>query len=270
MILNTEWFPYLSVILFLPAAGAVVIGLLAKDARTVRITAALFASVAFALSIAVFVMFDRSGGLQFVEEYTWIESLGAKYILGVDGLSLSMLILTTFIGLVSVFVSWKINVRVKEFFIWLLLLETGILGVFCSLDLLLFFLFWEVELIPMYMLITIWGSGRKEYSATKFVIYTLFGSAFMLAGILSLYYSVTPHTFSMVDIAFGNVVLAPVIPAASIFFLIFIAFAIKLPVFPLHTWLPDAHTDAPTAVSVVLAGVLLVSSPASVRAVVQA
>lgn len=247
----------LSIILFLPTVGAIVIGLLVKEARTVRITAALFTFVAFALSLALFVMFDRDGGLQFVEQAQWISSINAQYYLGVDGLSLPMVILTTFIGLVAVFVSWKINIRTKEYFIWLLLLETGILGVFCSLDLLLFFLFWEVELIPMYMLITIWGSGRKEYSAMKFVIYTLFGSAFMLAGILTLYYSTSPHTFSMVDIASGAAILIPVIPLASIFFLIFIAFAIKLPVFPLHTWLPDAHTDAPTAVSVILAGVLL-------------
>jgi len=248
------------VILFLPAAGAVVIGLLIKEARMVRITAALFTFAAFALSLALFVMFDRSGGLQFVEQAQWIKSIGAQYYLGVDGLSLPMVILTTFLGFVAVFVSWKIGLRVKEYFLWLLLLETGILGVFCSLDLLLFFLFWEVELIPMYMLISIWGSGRKEYSATKFVIYTLFGSAFMLAGILSLYFS-TPgpeHTFSMVSIASGGAEwLTPVIPLASIFFLIFIAFAIKLPMFPLHTWLPDAHTDAPTAVSVILAGILL-------------
>ncbi len=247
----------LSIILFLPAVGAIVIGLLVKEARTVRITAALFTFAAFALSLALFVMFDRDGGLQFVEQAQWISSINAQYYLGVDGLSLPMVILTTFIGLVAVFVSWKINIRTKEYFVWLLLLETGILGVFCSLDLLLFFLFWEVELIPMYMLITIWGSGRKEYSAMKFVIYTLFGSAFMLAGILTLYYSTSPHTFSMVDIASGAAILIPVIPLASIFFLIFIAFAIKLPVFPLHTWLPDAHTDAPTAVSVILAGVLL-------------
>jgi NADH-quinone oxidoreductase subunit M len=255
--LSIESIHPLSIILFLPAVGAIVIGLLVKEARTVRITAALFTFAAFALSLALFVMFDRDGGLQFVEQAQWISSINAQYYLGVDGLSLPMVILTTFIGLVAVFVSWKINIRTKEYFVWLLLLETGILGVFCSLDLLLFFLFWEVELIPMYMLITIWGSGRKEYSAMKFVIYTLFGSAFMLAGILTLYYSTSPHTFSMVDIASGAAILIPVIPLASIFFLIFIAFAIKLPVFPLHTWLPDAHTDAPTAVSVILAGVLL-------------
>ncbi len=235
--------------------------LFAKQPRTVKLTAAISTLIPFALSVALFVMFDRSGGLQFTEEHQWIQSLGAKYHLGVDGLSLPMVILTTFLGFVAVFVSWKINVRTKEYFAWLLILETGILGVFMSLDLLLFFLFWEVELIPMYMLISIWGTppplGRKEYSAIKFVVYTLFGSAFMLAGILTLYYSASPHTFSMVDIAGGTAQLIPVIPLASIFFLIFIAFAIKLPIFPLHTWLPDAHTDAPTAVSVILAGVLL-------------
>ena len=255
-------------ILFLPAAGAVVIGLLIKEARTVRITAALFTFAAFALSLALFAMFDRTAadpelaGLQFVEQAQWIKSIGAQYYLGVDGLSLSMVILTTFLGFVAVFVSWKIGLRVKEYFVWLLLLETGILGVFCSLDLLLFFLFWEVELIPMYMLISIWGTppplGRKEYSAIKFVVYTLFGSAFMLAGILPLYFYTEPHTFNMVEIAQGGAWdPTRVIPFTAIFFLIFIAFAIKLPVVPLHTWLPDAHTDAPTAVSVILAGVLL-------------
>jgi len=252
----------LSIILFLPVAGAIVIALFIKEARAVKLTAALFTFVAFALSVALFAVFDRGGGLQFEEgPFLWIESIGAQYHLGVDGLSLPMVILTTFLGLASVFVSWKINVRTREYFIWLLLLETGILGVFCSLDLLLFFLFWEVELIPMYMLISIWGTapplGRKEYSAMKFVVYTLFGSAFMLAGILTLYFYTEHHTFNMVEIANGTALLREGIPLTAIFFLIFIAFAIKLPVFPLHTWLPDAHTDAPTAVSVILAGVLL-------------
>jgi NADH-quinone oxidoreductase subunit M len=268
VVLSIESIHPLTLILFLPTLGAVVIALFARQARTVRLTAALFTFITFALSLALFVIFDRDGGLQFVEQAQWIKSLGAEYYIGVDGLSLPMVILTTFLGFVAVFVSWKINVRTREYFVWLLLLETGILGVFCSLDFLLFFLFWEVELIPMYMLISIWGGGRREYSAIKFVIYTLFGSAFMLAGILSLYFStpesvnfageLVPHTFNMVTIA-GNGAdwLIPVIPLASIFFLIFIAFAIKLPVFPLHTWLPDAHTDAPTAVSVILAGVLL-------------
>lgn len=259
--MNIESIPFLSIILFLPALGALLIALFAKQTKAVKITSVIFTFIPFALSVYLFVIFDRSGGLQFEEQATWISSINAQYHLGVDGLSLPMVILTTFLGFIAVFVSWKIPTRQREYFAWLLLLETGILGVFMSLDLLLFFLFWEVELIPMYMLISIWGTppplGRKEYSAIKFVIYTLFGSAFMLAGILSLYYSTSPHTFSMVDIAGGDVNLIPVIPLASIFFLIFMAFAIKLPVFPLHTWLPDAHTDAPTAVSVILAGVLL-------------
>jgi NADH-quinone oxidoreductase subunit M len=259
--LNIDAIHPLSIILFLPTVGAILLALFARQPRGVKLTAAIFTFIPFALSVALFVMFHRSGGLQFVEQAQWISSLNAQYHLGVDGLSLPMVILTTFLGFVAVLVSWKINIRTKEYFAWLLILETGILGVFMSLDLLLFFLFWEVELIPMYMLISIWGTppplGRKEYSAMKFVIYTLFGSAFMLAGILTLYYSASPHTFSMVDIAGGTAKLIPVIPLSSIFFLIFIAFAIKLPVFPLHTWLPDAHTDAPTAVSVILAGVLL-------------
>ena len=253
----------LSLILFIPTLGAVIIALFIRDAKAVKLTAAAFTLVAFILSLIIFIQFDRSGGLQFVEQANWIGSIGAQYYLGVDGLSLPMVILTTFLGFVSVFISWKVSERTREFFIWILLLETGILGVFMSLDLLLFFLFWEVELIPMYMLISIWGTppplGRKEYSATKFVIYTLFGSAFMMAGILVLYFSTpAPHTFDMVAIATGGLGwLQPVMPLAGIFFLIFTAFAVKLPVFPLHTWLPDAHTDAPTAVSVILAGVLL-------------
>ena len=248
----------LSMIIFLPAIGALFIALFVKQPRTVKLTAAIFTFIAFALALALFVIFDRNSGLQFVEQAQWIKSINAQYYLGVDGLSLPLLLLTAFLGFAAVFVSWKIELRTKEYFIWLLLLETGILGVFGSLDFLLFFLFWEVELIPMYMLISIWGSGRKEYSAIKFVVYTLVGSALMLAGILTLYYSTpAPHTFSMVDIANGADQLRPVIPLASIFFLIFFAFAVKLPVVPLHTWLPDAHTDAPTAVSVILAGILL-------------
>ena len=146
-------FPYLSVILFLPTIGAILLVLFAKQPRTVKLTAAIFSFISFALSVALFVMFDRSGGLQFVEQAQWISSINAQYHLGVDGLSLPMVILTTFLGFVAVLVSWKINIRTKEYFAWLLILETGILGVFMSLDLLLFFLFWEVELIPMYMLI---------------------------------------------------------------------------------------------------------------------
>ena len=222
--------------------------------------AAVFTLVPLVLSIFLFGSFDKSlaaaGVIQFEEKVSWIPTINAYYHLGVDGLSLPLVILMTFLGFLVVLVSWKIDLRPREHFAWLLLLETSILGVFCSLDLLLFFLFWEIEIIPMYFLISIWGTGRKEYSAIKYVIYTLFGSAMMLAGILSLYF--TTGSLSMVEIAeTGLGSFAAVIPVAAIFFLLFIGFAVKLPVFPLHTWLPDAHTDAPTAVSVVLAGALL-------------
>ena len=250
-------FPYLSAIVFLPGIGAIVIALLGANPRQIKLTAAVFAAVSFILSLALFVMYDHSAsGVQFVEQASWIPGIDVQYYMGVDGLSLPLVLLTSFIGLVAVYVSWNINLRVKEYFVWLLALETGILGVFCSLDLILFFIFWEVELIPMYMLISIWGTGRKEYSAIKFVLYTLFGSAFMLAGILLLYFQA--GSFDMIALAnmgLGGVLSAGM--AVAIFFLIIIGYMIKLPVFPFHTWLPDAHTDAPTAVSVVLAGVLL-------------
>ena len=194
--------------------------------------------------------------MQFAEKVPWIPAINAYYHVGVDGLSLPLVILMTFLGFLVVLISWKINLRPREYFAWLLLLETSILGVFTSLDLLLFFLFWEIEVIPMYFLISIWGSGRKEYSSMKYVVFTLLGSAFMLAGILSLYF--TTGSLSMLDIAEGGLgQFRVVIPTAAIFFLLLTGFAVKLPVFPLHTWLPDAHTDAPTAVSVVLAGALL-------------
>ncbi len=254
-------FNYLTTIIFLPVVGAILIAFVPNlQDRLIRRIAAFFTFIPLALSIFLFCIFDRSlgaaGVIQFEEKLSWIPAINANYHVGVDGLSLPLVILMTFLGFLVVLISWKIDLRPREYFAWLLLLETSILGVFCSLDLLLFFLFWEIEVIPMYFLISIWGTGRKEYSAIKYVVYTLFGSAMMLAGILSLYF--TTGSLSMVDIAQGG--LAPfraVIPLAAIFFFLLIGFAIKLPVFPLHTWLPDAHTDAPTAVSVVLAGALL-------------
>jgi len=236
-----------------------VIALLPKpQARTIRLTALAFTLASFILSIAVFCLFDRSAGaigqMQFEEKLSWIPAINAFYHLGVDGLSLPMVILMTFLGFLAVLVSWKIELRPREYFIWLLLLETSILGVFCSLDLVLFFLFWELELIPMYFLISIWGSGRKEYAANKYLIYTLVGSAMMLTGILSIYF--TTGSLGMMELG-GLSVASPVIPFTAMFFLLFIAFAVKLPMVPLHTWLPDAHTNAPTAVSVILAGALL-------------
>ena len=244
--------PYLSIIIFLPVVGAIIIALLAKSAKSIKLTAVVFTSIPLVLSLALFIAgYGDFGSPQFVEYASWIPSINAHYHLGVDGLSMVMVLLTTFLGLLAVLVSWHIGIRVREYFVWLLILEMGILGVFCSLDFLLFFLFWEVELVPMYMLISIWGTGRKEYSAIKFVVYTLLGSAMMLAAILLLYFNT--GSWSMLEPA-------PELTMAlqsAIFFLLFFCFAVKLPVFPLHTWLPDAHTDAPTAVSVILAGVLL-------------
>ncbi|OGO07045.1 MAG: oxidoreductase [Chloroflexi bacterium RBG_13_57_8] len=254
-------FNALSTILFLPAAGAIVIALMkgASDSLVKRV-AAVFTVVPFMLSLYLFIAFDRSssmaGVFQFEENYLWIAPLGARYHLGVDGLSMPLLLLTAFLGFLAVLISWKVHERPREFFAWLLLLETSIIGVFISLDLLLFFIMWEIEVIPMYFLISIWGSGRREYSAIKYVIYTLFGSALMLAGILSLYF--TTNSLNMVDIANqGLGMMQTAMAPTIIFFALFIGFAVKLPMFPFHTWLPDAHTDAPTAVSVMLAGVLI-------------
>jgi len=252
---------YLSSIVFLPVVGAILIAFIPRlSDDLIRRIAAIFTAIPLIRAIALFCNFDKSAGaagiFQFQEKVSWIPTINANFHLGVDGLSLPMVVLTAFLGFMVVLISWKINLRVREYFAWLLLLETSILGVFCSLDLLLFFIFWEIEVIPMYFLISIWGTGRKEYSAMKYVVFTLFGSALMLAGILSLYF--TTGSLSMVDIAQGGLAMVQsIMPAAPIFFLLLAGFAIKLPVVPLHTWLPDAHTDAPTAGSVMLAGALI-------------
>ncbi len=245
--------------MFLPLAGALAVILLGRESRIPRFVAALFTLASFVLSVVVFLQFDRgSDQVQFVERIDWIPAINSQYFLGIDGLNLPLVVLTTLLGFLAVMVSWNVQHRVREYFMLLLLLETGVLGVFVSLDFLLFFLFWEVELIPMYLLIANWGSappnGRREYSAMKFLIYTLFGSAFMLVGLLVLGFSA--GTFDLMALQ-GADLQGTVMPVGMIFTLIMIAFIVKLPVFPFHTWLPDAHTDAPTAVSVMLAGVLL-------------
>ncbi len=254
-------FPYLTTIIFLPIVGAIIIALFGGSReRLTKYLAAIFTFVPLVAALGVFYRFDKSPGaagiIQFEEKLPWIAPLNAYYHLGVDGLSLPLVVLTAFLGFMVVLISWKEHLRVREYFVWLLLLETSIIGVFSSLNLLLFFIFWEIEIIPMYFLISVWGAGRKEYSAIKYVVYTLFGSAFMLAGILSLYF--TTGSLDMVDLAQkGLGMVQSIMPAAAIFFLLIIGFAIKLPVVPLHTWLPDAHTDAPTAGSVMLAGALI-------------
>ncbi|MEX0762286.1 MAG: NADH-quinone oxidoreductase subunit M [Dehalococcoidia bacterium] len=259
----------LTATVFLPALAAVLIALLLRRDSHVRWTAIAATVATFILSIIVFVGYDSAaGGVQMVDLYQdWIpiDALRAQYLLGVDGLSAPLVLLTGLLGMSAALASWRIQLRVKEYFFWLLLLQAAVMGVFLSLDLLLFFIFFEFELIPMYMLISIWGTGRPRYSAMKFVLFTLAGGAFMLVGILALFLSPTVNTLAMVSIPEAGIVGIPdliagadlIAPAALIFSFFLVAFAIKLPLWPLHNWLPDAHTDAPTAVSVMLAGVLL-------------
>ncbi|MEX0785010.1 MAG: NADH-quinone oxidoreductase subunit M [Dehalococcoidia bacterium] len=252
----------LTFLIFFPVVAAVAIATLRKqDEHLAKSMALAVTGTALVVSLVALGMFEQGDeGLQFTESVRWIRAedtgFDVKYFVGIDGLGLTMVLLTTFLFVVAVLISWNVELRQKEYFAWLLALETGVLGVFMAQDLILFFLFWEVELIPMYFLISIWGSGRKEYSAMKFVLFTIGGSALMLAGFLALGFSADPATFDMAALQesdLSNVVL----PLPAIFFLIFAGFAVKLPMFPFHTWLPDAHTDAPTAVSVILAGVLL-------------
>jgi NADH-quinone oxidoreductase subunit M len=251
-------FPILTYMTFIPLLGMIVILFINKEKiQLVRWTAALFSFVPLLLSFILLSRFNSSTSeMQFIEKLEWIPSLGVSYIMGVDGISVPMLFLTALLSFVSVIASFNIDRRVKEYFAFFLLLETGMMGVFSALDFFLFYIFWEVVLVPMYFLIGIWGGPRREYAAIKFFLYTLFGSLFMLVGILALYFTVEPHTLNMMelinkapDYARGFQLLA--------FVAFYIAFAIKVPVFPFHTWLPDAHVEAPTAVSVILAGILL-------------
>ena len=248
---------FLSLIIFAPLLGAIVIGLWPRlSAKGTRITASIFTAIPLILSLILFIRFDRGGAIQFEEFLSWIPAINANYHLGVDGLSLPLVVLTTLLGFIAVLISYKITARVRQYFVWLLILEMSILGVFCALDLLLFFIFWEIEVIPMYFLISVWGSGRKDYSATKYVLYTLFGSALMLAGVIGVYFAVGSFDIMALS-ASGQLIVQTALPAVPIFLLLFTGFAVKLPIVPLHTWLPDAHTDAPTAASVMLAGSLI-------------
>ena len=250
----------LSLIVFFPLLGVAVIALLSREREGwAKWIAAATTLVVLALALALFAAYDRGGAqFQFIDRHVWLDSditdFKLQYLLAVDGLSLAMLVLTAFLSTIAVLISWNIDLRPKEYFAWLLVLEMSLLGVFTALDLILFFLFWEIELIPMYFLISIWGTGRNIYSAWKYVLYTLFGSSFLLVGILVLGFAA--ETFDIIDLSQMEVRQA-LIPVQALFFLLLMAFAIKLPVIPFHTWLPDAHTDAPTAVSVMLAGVLL-------------
>ncbi|MBM3939596.1 MAG: NADH-quinone oxidoreductase subunit M [SAR202 cluster bacterium] len=249
----------LTTIVFLPIAAAILVLIAGRDARVARAIAVIAVIAELALTGILFASFDRqAAGFQFVERAPWIPAFDINYHLGVDGLNAPLVLLNGILGVAAVLVSWRITHRAREYFAWLLVLQSAVFGVFVSLDLILFFVFWELELIPMFLLISIWGTGRREYSAMKFLLYTLFGSAFMFAAIIVLYFSFPAgeRTFDITALASRDLS-ALLIPTALVFGGFLVAFAVKLPLFPVHTWLPDAHTDAPTAVSVMLAGVLL-------------
>ncbi len=251
----------LSILIFFPAVGSLALLLLRSDDHVFIRRIALIVSVAeFLFSLLLLRGASlATGDYRLVEYGQWITSPPIHYHLGVDGISLFLVILTTFLTPISVLASWSsIGHRVKGFFVMLLMLEVGVIGVFLSLDLFLFFLFWEVMLIPMAMLIGVWGHERRIYAAVKFVLYTMAGSILMLVGIIWLYNATGTFDLPTIQqmIQTGTLVLEP--RAEMLLFLaFFVAFAVKVPLFPLHTWLPDAHVEAPTAGSVMLAGVLL-------------
>src|SRR5256712_2483931 len=254
---------YLSIVLFLPLAGPALLLLVSKqNENAIRWIANIVAFIGFAVSIPLWFWYNPSTpGYQFVEQAPWIPSVGAQYFLGVDGFSALLILLTTMMGFIAVLSSWTgITERVKEYYIFLLVLQTGMLGAFMSLDFLLFFLFWEVMLVPMYFLIGIWGSANRLYSAIKFFLYTLVGSVIMLLGILALYFAYHNDPANLGAYSFDITRYQKYAFAANlqwwVFLAFFLGFAIKVPMFPFHTWLPDAHTDAPTAGSVILAAVL--------------
>ena len=254
--------PLLSVVTFLPAvAGLALLFVPRRSVGVLRNASLAIAIGTFVLSLPLYFGFDAGAlGYQFEENRPWMPTLGVAYHVGIDGISLLLVLLTTFLMPLALVSAWgSIEDRFKEFTATMLLLETGMLGVFVSLDLFLFYVFWEAMLIPMYFIIGIWGGPNRVYAAVKFILYTMVGSALMLVAILGLYYqygaATGRYTFDVPVLA--QYVMAPGLPQNLMFLAFALAFAIKVPLFPFHTWLPDAHVEAPTAGSVVLAGVLL-------------
>ncbi|HEX9124233.1 MAG TPA: NADH-quinone oxidoreductase subunit M [Actinomycetota bacterium] len=256
----------ISIATFLPLVGAFVIAFMPRDReRLIRGLGILFTGAALAVAIAIAIGFDYGGsGLQFEVSARWIDVIGARYHVGVDGISLPLYLLTFVLSFLCAIYTWRFVPnpgRTKAFLALQLLLETGMAGTFIAFDLVLFFIFWELVLVPMYFLIGIWGSANREYAAIKFFLYTLFGSVFMLLGFLGMYFRSNiggAHTFDVIQLqqfaASGGFTQGFQV---VVFAAIFLGFAIKVPMWPFHTWLPDAHTEAPTVGSVLLAGVLL-------------
>jgi NADH-quinone oxidoreductase subunit M len=250
----------LTLVTLTPLAGGLLLLLFPRRDRDIRVFALAVSLLAFALSLHLPVHFQRGqGGFQYEVNYPWITNPNIHYHMGIDGISMWLVVLTTFLTPLCVLISWKsIHERVKEFFILLLVLETALIGVFVSLDLFLFYFFWEATLIPMALLIGMYGHGRRVYAAAKFFLYTMIASMFMLAAILWLYAKTGTFDLVAIQAAIRGGQVEHFAGAATWLFLgFFIAFAVKVPLFPFHTWLPDAHVEAPTAGSVLLAGVLL-------------
>jgi NADH-quinone oxidoreductase subunit M len=254
--------PLLSLVTFLPGlAGLALLFVPRRSVGALRIASLVITIVTFVLSLPLYFGFDAGAiGYQFEENRRWMPTLGVAYHVGIDGISLLLVLLTTFLMPLALASTWGvIDDRFKEFVTTMLVLETGMIGVFVSLDLFLFYVFWEAMLIPMYLIIGIWGGPNRVYAAVKFILYTMVGSVLMLVAILAIYYqygaATGRYTFDVPVLA--QYVMAPGLAQNLMFLAFALAFAIKVPLFPFHTWLPDAHVEAPTAGSVVLAGVLL-------------
>ena len=251
--------PYLTLMTFIPLLGAIIVMFIPKEQeKLIKNFSVVVSLIPLIISFFLWATYNDSGEYYAIEKANWIPAIGVKYFMGVDGLSLPLVVLTTLLTTLCLWYSAKtIHRRVKEFFALFLLLEMGMLGVFVSLDLILFYFFWEIGLVPMFLLIGIWGQkkDRPQYSAIKFFMYTLVGSVAMLLAFIGIY--IVTGTWDITEIP-AKAPLADNIPlATAAFWAIFIAFAIKVPLWPFHTWLPDAHTAAPTAGSVILAGILL-------------
>ena len=249
----------LTIVTFLPLVGVLAILLTNPPKRgsenLVRGIAVATSVVTFLGTLLILMRYDPAvAGLQMIDRFDWIPSWGIQYFLAVDGLSILMVLLTSFISMLAIASTWNaIHTQVKQFYIFILLLEMGMMGVFLAQDLFLFYIFWEFTLVPMYFLIGIWGGARRVYASIKFFLYTMAASLLMLLAIL--YMGITNGTFALPDLIAGRAAFAG---AQNLLFLgFFLAFAVKVPIFPFHSWLPDAHTEAPTAGSIILAGVLL-------------
>jgi NADH-quinone oxidoreductase subunit M len=251
-------FPFLSLLLWLPLVGVMFCLLFRKSAGSCRWLALATTSLVLIISVGLAFSLDSGGGWLLYEDRSWVEAYGIRYTLGMDGISLLMILLTAFLQVIAVLISWDMRQHPALFYALILVMETGIIGVFLALDLILFYLFWELMLIPMFFLIGVWGHERRVYAAVKFFLFTLAGSLFLLLAIISLYllhggqtgvYSFALESLKQTELSFGQ---------EMIFYLCFMAaFVVKVPIFPFHSWLPDAHAEAPVAGSVDLAGLLL-------------